>query len=147
MQVWRKSGQHCIGSVDAKRVLLYSCQLYIKCICCQSLPSSTSIRRSDASGSRRKGCFCYSTYRFRQMVIYILAATTMCKPFCLKRYLWQSSPEAPWVLAVRLVISIMREQAKTLFRIADVVPLILLKEDAEDNGSWTRYCSILRCHR
>ena len=132
----RKSGLRYVSSVEAKRALLYSQQPSIKCICFLSLPGKTSIRRNDASSSPRKICFCYSTYRFRQIAN--LLATSLCKFFLLEP-LWKSSLEAPWVLVVSPVTALMQDQAKMLPRVADVVPVMLLTEEAGDNGSWTRY--------
>ena len=62
---------------------------------------------------------------------------------CLLESLGKSSLKAPWVLVVSLAIVLMQDQAKMLRRVADVVPVMLLTEEAGDNGSWTRHCSIL----
>ena len=52
----RKLGQRCVRSVEAKRVL-YMWQPSIKCICFQLSPGKASLRRRNASDSRRKGRF------------------------------------------------------------------------------------------
>ena len=57
--------------------------------------------------------------------------------------LWKSSPEAPWVLVVSPVFALMQGQAKMLPHVADVVPVVLLTEEAGDYGSWTRHYSVL----
>ena len=72
----------------------------------------------------------------------LLAVTTLYKLFCLNRYLRKSSLEAPWVLVISPVIAITQYQVKVLPRVADV-PIVLLTEEARDNGSLNRHYSIL----
>ena len=67
----------------------------------------------------------------------LLDVTTLYKLFFLNRYLRKSSLEAPWVLVISPVIAITQYQAKVLPHVANV-PVVLLTEEARDNGSLTK---------
>ena len=47
------------------------------------------------------------------------------------------------MLVVNPVIALMQHQQNMLPRVADVVPIVLLTEEAGDNGNWTRHYSTL----